>query len=124
MASNVFLFDLLSALTLAGYLSTTFLHMSDIVLVPELDLTRRSLGTFEQYLIEHHPSIAVQGLYMQVHTATGAHEHRSRAVPHEGLDARLTKDHVALGTLEGVHWGDQLVAQGTQEVGVHVVGFG
>jgi hypothetical protein len=124
VACNVFLLDLLSALTLAGYLSTALLHMSDIVLIPELDLTRRSHGTFEQHLVEHHPSIAVQGLHMQVHTPTGAHEHRGRAVPHEGLDARLTKDHVALGTLEGGHWGDQLVAQGTQEVRVHVVGFG
>jgi hypothetical protein len=41
----------------------------------------------------------------------------------EALDARLTEDHVALGTLEGVHWGDQVVAQGTHEVGVHVVGL-
>ena len=41
----------------------------------------------------------------------------------EALDARLTEDHVALGTLEGVHRGDQVVAQGAHEVGVHVVGL-
>ena len=125
MVFNVFEFELFSAVALATDLSTPFPHMSEVVLVLYLDLTLGSRGAAEQHSVESHPRIAVQGLHVQIRTPSRTHEHRGGVggASDEVLYARLTKDHVALGALEGVHWGDEVVTQTAHEVGLHEIGF-